>query len=102
MIDVRAALASVGDANGPQLVPAACIVDADVEIDFAQSSESEAAEARAREAAAADAAERRAKAEAAAAEATAAADPWSVRNAGVGHTLRSVPTLTVTRRSMLV
>ena len=86
-LDVGAALASVGEAGEAQLVPAACIVDADVEIDFSESCESEGAQERARVAAAALEAERQRQAAAAAAEAAAKQDPWSVQNAGSGHVL---------------
>jgi hypothetical protein len=80
-----------GDAS--TLVPAACIVDADVEIDFAPSSESEGAEQRAKAAEE----ERRieleretaVKAAAEAAQAAARADPFHALNAGQGHVLGS-------------
>ena len=82
---LRAAQGSSG--GGGVLVRAACIVDADVELDFAESCESEGATARAQVAAAE---EHRRREEARAAEeahATAAADPWSAANAGEGHVL---------------
>ena len=87
-LDVNAALASVSDqASTSQLVPAACTVDADLEVDFAQSSESEGAEERVRKAAEEAEAERKRQAEAAEAEAVEISDPWSATNAGEGHVL---------------
>ena len=75
-------------------VPAACLVDADVNVDFAPSVEAEAAEVRARaqaEAAMEAAqAERRRLAEQAVAAAAQHADPWSAATAGAGHVLGSV------------
>ena len=62
-------------------------MDADLEVDFAQSSESEGAEERVRKAAAEAEAERKRQAEAAEAEAVEISDPWSATNAGEGHVL---------------
>lgn len=92
VLDVGAALRAVGAGDGPSppiLLPAACIVDADVEVDFAESSEAEGASERARAAAVQAEAERRRLADLAAAEAAAAADPWSAKNVGEGCVLGS-------------
>lgn len=92
-LDVGAALRAVGATGGPALpqrgvlVRAACIVDADVEVDFAPSCEAEGTEARAKAAAAAAAVERAAAVEAARRDEAARADRWSSVNAGEGRVL---------------
>ena len=70
-----------------QLVSAACIVDADVEIDFAPSSESEGAEERARAAAEAQHTAQIEAQNQAAARAAEEADPWSHVHKGAGRVL---------------
>ena len=84
--DVR--LPDSTDASAP--VPAACLVDADVNVDFAPSVETEAAEVRARAEAEAAQAEHRRLAEQALAAAAQQADPWGTARAGAGHVLGSV------------
>lgn len=98
-LDVNAALGSLEPAaQTPAPVPAACIVDADVEVEFvpsaaaAQQGDSvagagHAAEGDARAAAFAAEATRARAAEQAASEKAAKGDRWSVTNAGEGHVL---------------
>ena len=86
-LDLGAALASIGAAGRAQQVPAACIVDADVEIDFVQSSEREAETERVRVAALEAQQAHAEQAARAVAEAAARSDPWSAVNAGEGHVL---------------
>ena len=68
---VKSGSVGSGGASEPQFVPAACIVDADVVVDFAPSCESEGAAERAAAAAAAAAEAQAAQAAAAAAAAMA-------------------------------
>lgn len=84
-LDVGAALATLQPV--PQLVPAACLHDADVEVDFAPSAESEGVALRAREAAVEVEAERQRLAALTAQQAVAASDPWDATRVGKGHVL---------------
>ena len=85
--DVARPTADVAGEGASEAVPAACLVDADVELDFAPSVEADAKAAAAAKRAQAQAEAALAQAQAAALAQAQQGDPFSAVNAGRGHVL---------------
>jgi len=95
-----AVVAAVDSTEPSEAVPAACLVDTNLEVDFAPSVAAEAAEAKAEEQARAALAQAQAADAERLRQAQQAADPFSAQNAGVGQALGGGTTTTAASAGM--